>query len=441
MNSVKKIEKAINSAIDYIVANKEAYVNNPGVDFSRNRKLTMKDIITITLALGGGSLQKELYDFSTAREFAFTSSAFVQQRSKISSAAFRDVFHNFNSVCNDGKTYRGYRLIGVDGTDVNCFRNPKSDNFMFSPKYPEGYNQIHLNALYDICNKTYIDVEFQPRKKMDERKALIDMLNRNTFDGKNLIIADRGYESYNAFAHLINAQNVDFLCRVKYGGGAMREICSLPLMELDTTVSIDITTSQTNEDKKYGRHFVQTGSKKGKTNSEKTKISRWDFESPYTLTFRVVRILLDSGEYETLVTSLSEKEFSTAQIKKLYHMRWNIETSFRDLKYSIGLTHLHCKKDDFIVQEVYAALIMYNYSSRIASSAEIQKKTSCQYAYKVNFSMAVHICKKFYISIQKNFERLIYDISNYMEPVRPGRRDERNLRAKRFVGFTYRVVA
>lgn len=36
---------------------------------------------------------------------------------------------------------------------------------------------------------------------------------------------------------------------------------------------------------------------------------------------------------------------------------------------------------------------------------------------------------------------LIYDISQYTEPIRPGRKDKRNLRSKRFAGFIYRVAA
>ena len=122
-------------------------------------------------------------------------------------------------------------------------------------------------------------------------------------------------------------------------------------------------------------------------------------------------------------------------------MRWNIETSFRDLKYAIGLTHLHSKKDDLILQEIYAAIIMYNYCSRISSSVQVNKKQNCKYAYKVNFAMAVYICKKFYNSVKKDFRGLISDISNYAEPVRPGRKDKRNsIRAKCFIGFIYRAA-
>lgn len=441
MNGVKQTDRSLNQAIEYVIANKERYVKNPQADFTRQRKMSMKEVMTQLLTMTGGSLKKELYTFTKTKKITFTPSAFVQQRSKIASEAFKDVFYHFNASCKGNKTYNGYRMIAVDGSDINCPRNPYSNNFLATSHNPEGYNQIHLNALYDICNKVYVDIQLHPRKQLDERQALIDMLKQNRFNEKTLILTDRGYESYNMFAHFMNSKNVDFLCRVKHGAGAMFKTSKLPMRELDTDMTIEVTTSQTNEDKQQGRRFIQTGSKKGKTNSPKTVISKWDFSSPYTLKFRVVRFLLDSGEYETLATSLSREEFSLEQLKELYHMRWDIETSFRDLKYAIGLTHLHSKKDELIVQEIYAAVIMYNYCSRISGSVAIHKQQKCKYAYKVNFTMAVHICKRFCACSNKDFNGLIYDISQYTEPIRPGRKDKRNLRSKRFAGFIYRVAA
>lgn len=54
-------------------------------------------------------------------------------------------------------------------------------------------------------------------------------------------------------------------------------------------------------------------------------------------------------------------------------MRWGIETSFRELKYSVTLLHLHSKKVDFIYQEIFAKLIMYNFCQMITQSVVIQQ--------------------------------------------------------------------
>lgn len=55
-------------------------------------------------------------------------------------------------------------------------------------------------------------------------------------------------------------------------------------------------------------------------------------------------------------------------------MRWGIETSFRELKYCIGIVNLHGKKDDFVKQEIYAALTMYNFCNRISNAVVIEQK-------------------------------------------------------------------
>ena len=46
--------------------------------------------------------------------------------------------------------------------------------------------------------------------------------------------------------------------------------------------------------------------------------------------FRVVRILLDTGEYETLATRLP-RSITADEIKKPYYSRWGIETTFMEL--------------------------------------------------------------------------------------------------------------
>lgn len=438
MNYSRKIDRALNKAIQRIIKNKEEYVKNPKTDFTRNRKLNMEKLIRLMLSMKSTALKQSLHQLiGTSNEY-FTSSAFVQQRSKISSKVFKDIFYNFNAMCKDTKTYRGYRIFAVDGTDVNCPRNPESENFMRNSKCTTGYNLMHMNALYDLMNKTYVDVITQPYKVNDEQGALVDMLRRNTFQGKNILTADRGYESYNVIATLIEAENLDFVIRLKHGSGAMYHVQQLPMIELDVDVFISITTTQTKEDKLHKRRYIQTMRNKDKIYSDKTNKSRWDHPSPYDMTIRIVRVLLDNGEYETLATSLPREEFSTEDIKDIYHIRWGIETAFRDLKYTLGLKYLHSKKDDSILQEIYSTLIMYNYCSRIAGSVEIQQISKRKHMYKVNFSMAVTYCKEFYSSWRKNNELLMKNMCRNILPDRPGRHAARNVRTTRFAGFTNR---
>jgi len=91
----------------------------------------------------------------------------------------------------------------------------------------------------------------------------------------------------------------------------------------------------------------------------------------FVLPLRVVRFKLPSGEYEALVTNLPVDDFSPDELKNLYFRRWGIETSFRHLKYTIGLSKFHAKKASFVTQEIWARLISYNFTTAVMDCVRI----------------------------------------------------------------------
>ncbi|HEM5146771.1 TPA: transposase, partial [Streptococcus suis] len=111
----------------------------------------------------------------------------------------------------------------------------------------------------------------------------------------------------------------------------------------------------------------------------------------YELHFRMVRLEIKPGFFETLVTNT---DYSPEKLKDLYAYRWGIETSFRDLKYSIGLTHFHAKKKEGILQEIYACFINFNVCKWLTSHVTI-KTSKLKQTYKICFSDAVYACRKF----------------------------------------------
>ena len=119
-------------------------------------------------------------------------------------------------------------------------------------------------------------------------------------------------------------------------------------------------------------------------------------------------------------------------------MRWGIETSFRELKYTIGLLRFHSKKTEFIFQEIFAALTMYNFAEVITRSVVI-RQAERKYLYQVNFSQAAYICRQFFRSniSPPSVETLI---AKYIVPIRPDRHNARNLAVKSAPSFLYRVA-
>ena len=80
-------------------------------------------------------------------------------------------------------------------------------------------------------------------------------------------------------------------------------------------------------------------------------------------------------------------------------MRWCIETSFRELKYHIGLISFHSKKKDCVIQEIFASLIMYNFSMLINENIVIDDDKRNKYHSKVNYAVGGNPFSKGFPSI------------------------------------------
>ncbi len=182
-----------------------------GKDFSRKRVLTPDTVMRLLISAEGGSLDKILH----IAGIQATASALTQRRAQIPPELFRTVFTKFNSRCDDTDFFHGYRLLAVDGTAINLPGNPDAPSFVCNDSIPKGVNQLHATPLYDILSRTFADVVIQPEAKKDEIGALVTMLQRNAFEEKTLIIADRGFESYNLRKHnkLMKCSKSTAICR------------------------------------------------------------------------------------------------------------------------------------------------------------------------------------------------------------------------------------
>ena len=433
-NPASIIKQKLDTVISDTVGMASLFVKHPGVDFTRNRILDLTTLLRLILSMGGNSINKEILDFFQGSAVAPTASAFVQQRDKILPDLFLYVLRAFNDACEDVKLYKGYRLLAVDSSAITIATDPSETSYMKASLSDKGINQLQLSAMYDLLNRTYADCVMQDRVRMDERRALIDMMKRSSREEKRLMIADRGYESLNLFEHFHKTENHDYLIRVK-NEKSLKEIADLPMRELDCNISFTVTTLQTKEVRARGYKWVA-----GQGKYKERRYSAWDHEPVCPMTLRVVRFKISEDTFETIVTSLDRFQFPLAEIKKLYHMRWGIETSFRELKYVLGLVSFHCKKQEYAIQEIYARLIMYNFCERITLAAVIVQSDSRKHLYQANFTMGIHICLRFYRHTGNDPPDVMALITKYILPVRENRKDKRNLKIKGLIPFAYRIA-
>ena len=111
----------------------------------------------------------------------------------------------------------------------------------------------------------------------------------------------------------------------------------------------------------------------------------------YSFSARIVRLKRKDGKTQMLMTNLDAAQFPLSALRELYARRWGIETSFRELKYTVGLIHLHSRKSDLVLQEIFAAFTVFNFT-RAAAWNTNEGCGSSKYKRRVNFAHAVYLC-------------------------------------------------
>ena len=434
-NYPEYVKTTLNHIIHDMGKHPEDFCVDPERNFTRNRKLDFEDVLSLLVKMGGRSLRSELldgfgYDLDTA-----TVSAFVQQRAKIKSEALAYLFHKFTDTCAKPKLYKGYQLLAVDGSDLQFTANP-DDPLSYFPGVNGQlhYSFLHLNALFDLNSRLYRDAVIQKKREANENAALVEMVDRMNEKIPAIIVADRGYESYHVM-ELIRKKGWRFLIRLRKAQGILTKL-PLPDGEFDLTFQIYLTRKQTNATKT----LIKENPGIYRFLPQKCDFPYLPKESAdfYPMTLRIVRFHISDDSTETLVTNLDENMFPMEELKQLYHLRWDIETSFRQLKYTVGLSQFQSKKVENITQEIFARLTMYNFCELITSHVVIQNKNR-KLTYRANFSAAVHICRKFLRGAVSppNVEALIL---KEVVPIRPGRSTPRKTKNIKFNGFLYRIA-
>ncbi len=248
MNFSESVKQVLLGKIQEMATCPRSFVRNPDSDFTRKRKLDLETTIRCLIAMESGSLKKELLELFHYNLDTATASAFNQQREKILPEALEFLFREFSKAFAQYQTYRGYRLLACDGTALNIARNSTDQETYFqSIPGDKGFNQLHLNSLYDLCSRRYVDAIIQPERKKNECRAMTDMIDRCVSEHKTIFIADRGYEAYNTFAHA-EQRDMYYLIRVRESGHSMVASFGLPLTNsFDTRVQLTLTHKQTTQ--------------------------------------------------------------------------------------------------------------------------------------------------------------------------------------------------
>ena len=91
MTNPEKIKQILLAEIEKMNQHREDFCRRPGIDFTRNRKISFDTLLHFQISMESGSVNHELLKYFNFDAGTPSLSAFYQQRAKLSD----DVFQNF----------------------------------------------------------------------------------------------------------------------------------------------------------------------------------------------------------------------------------------------------------------------------------------------------------------------------------------------------------
>lgn len=389
-------------------------------DFTRNRKLTMFDIVLSTITRVGFSLKLEIRRYLKMKQVdkKVSKVAYLKQRLKLDPKAFLALnsFHckNFYNE-EEAKTIKGYLVLAVDGSNVTVPTNNETIELYgnSSSKSAKPTAQIGLSCIYDVCNNFILDASIN-RNNFDERVAAeINIANAHKIIGDRSFITlfDRGYPSIENMINRIEKEQ-KFLMRLS-SSQFKREQKNLKTDDEIVEIIFDKTRINPYRNTEFAEKLKSIGS----------------------ISVRFVRVHLSSGEIEYLVTNLNKEEFNTKEISDLYFMRWGIETAYDTLKNKLDIENFTGTKPLLIEQDIFATVYLCNIIQDIILDAEkLLKEEDKLNHYKhdmaINKNFAIGVLKDEiigFVATENNierrilFERIIKEIQAELVPIRKGR--------------------
>ena len=316
--------------------------------FTRNRKLSFPVMIALTLNFLSRTMQIEIDDFFSnvleRKNDAPTKQAFFKARKKIKPDAFSELFQMTRDMIFENKKikrYKDYRIFAIDGSEFRIDKT-KENAELFKPRGNTSDNKSNakISLLFDVLSNYVIDAQIGSISTNEREYAKNNLEYFSTIcDGNDIVIFDRGYPSKDLIA-------------------TMSEMKCKYLMRLQDSIFKGIKDTQSND--------FRINIKNGKN----------------TYSARIVRVKLNSGETETLITNITEKEFKAEDFKTLYFYRWGIETVYDTLKNKLLAERFSGKSTVAVLQEYYAMMFILNCIAAMSATVErklASTKAGCKY--------------------------------------------------------------
>ncbi len=409
----KKAQQFLKKSVGFTTSEqtKQNYRVNK-TDFTRDRKMKFDLLVLFMLKSLRRNISLELNTFFNElgqKVKTVTASAFIQNRKKIKPDLFRDLNKLIEAefyTDNDGSIllYKGMRVLSIDGSRIalpNTIDLAKT--YGYSNNQYQTNDKVHarVSILYDVLNNIVIDGLMRPLIQGEHTLAheQFEYVTAN-----DLVIMDRGYAS-GLNAQTIIDKGAQFLirCSAEHSNAVIRFSQS---SINDETIEIELTQQ-----------------------NHKNSLTQQDVK---TIKVRLIKVKISPTETEILMTSLLDKiEFPRAIFKKLYFMRWGIETFYNKFKTIIEVERFSGTSHQFVQQEFYCAIYLSNMHSIIIKDVQeevIEKYKNRKYEYKVNTTSSLGIIREHLIALmlsKKDDNEKLIELQDFFVlnviPIRPNR--------------------
>ena len=398
--------------------------------FSRSRMLTFPRMLVAQINRMSKSLSVEVSRFFSLLggkvSLDPTKQAFSKARRGLKASAFvelnEDLIRGYYAQGVEVPSH-GYLLLGIDGSLLQLpNRRELLSDFGACPGGRVPMAMARVSRLFDLRHRMVLDSQIDRYDQSEQFLAykhiekLSDLLGA---DYSPLIISDRNYPSF-AWCAYLQSKGIDFLIRVPTNFSKELRDFAQSSSE-DQTLSIDLLT---------------------KSAKVKRELEALPAEARY-LDLRMLKVALDSGEIEYLITSvMDQKRISTQDFKNLYHQRWGCETDYDYAKNALQIENFSARKTEAIKQEFQAITLTQNIANLLIEEAQKQLDQEATHSknfhqYQVNRAVAFGLIKDQlpYIffgeeSIQSLTQRLIQKIKRRKNPRKPNRSFERKWKTK-----------
>jgi hypothetical protein len=381
------------------------------------------------------SIQRELDSFFKAisrSDFKIrevTKGAFTQARAKLNPWAFQRLNEVAVNTFYDGAEYyvwHDMRVTATDGTRLVLPNHPsviaEFGQQQFGPKADSPRSLAMVSMLYDVLNQVTIDAQIAPYAS-SERDLLMQHIDK--LKSGDLLLLDRGYPCF-WLLFLLKAKGIEFCVRLKD----------------DWWLKVkDFTESDEKE-----RIVTFTLPKK-----DRKKLSDFPEMQNATITCRLIKIYLPTGEKEILCTSLIESEkYTYEEFDKLYHYRWSEEEAYKLLKSRIELENFSGKTALAVKQDFHAKVFLMTLCAAYAHPIEekvveeYKADQNRKFDQKINRTNAISMTQDILIAVflRRQFEKALnaFDkiVAETREIIRPGRSNPRNKKQKQLYSMNYK---